>query len=196
MKRLVFTAALCLAAFTTISAQTAAAPTVTIPVSSLQSVGQREAGPGTSPFRYGYCSLRQLVEADPSYVRATQEMQRLRQQYEREAEHNEADFRRQFSEYLAGQKDFPQPILLKRQHDLQEAMEKGLAFRQQADSLLVEAEREIFAPIRRRVEGAIRAVATERGYDCVVNTDLDTHLYLNPTLAEDITAYVEERLRN
>lgn len=186
MKHSLLTATLCLTALTAAAQGAADDILTTTPPAPAEAAAPR----------YGYCSLQELLAADPSYVKATLELQRLREQYQREAEHNETDFRRQFSEYLAGQKDFPQPILLKRQRDLQEAMEKGLAFRQQADSLLVEAERELFAPVRRRVDSAIRAVAAERGYDCVINTDIDTHLYLNPALAEDITAYVEERLKN
>lgn len=143
---------------------------------------------------YGYCSYQLLLEAHPNYALVIAQLQALRRQYEREAEHNEAEFRRQYSEYLHGQHEFPQPILLKRQRDLQDSMERGLAFRTQADSLLQEAEREFLAPLRARVDAAIRAVATERGYDFVVNTDLGTHLYLHPQKSEDITPYVVAKL--
>lgn len=145
--------------------------------------------------RYGYCSRQQLMEGMAEYAVAMTQLANLRAQYEKEAVYNETDFRRQYSEYLNGQKDFPQAILLKRQKDLQTSMEKGIAFRMEADSLLSVAERELLAPIDRRVDAAIRMVATERGYECVVDTDRGAYLYLNPALSEDITAYVEEKLR-
>lgn len=145
---------------------------------------------------YGYCSYQRLLDAMPDYKLAITQLQALRRQYEREAEHNETEFRRQYSEYLHGQRDFPQPILLKRQRDLQDSMERGLAFRSQADSLLQQAEIDFVAPIRAKLDNVIRIVAAERGYDCVVNTDLGTHLYLNPQKSEDITEYVKEKLSN
>lgn len=153
-----------------------------------------EAAVADAP-RYGYCSMSQLLQSQPEYVKAVQQLKLLREQYEKEALYNETDFRRQYSEYLNGQKDFPQAILLKRQRDLQESMEKGLAFRTQADSLLREAETEIFAPIRRKVSEAIQQVSAERGYDYVLDTDVPGLLYLNPARSEDITVFVEEKLR-
>lgn len=145
--------------------------------------------------RYGYCSRQSLLQTMPEYAKAMLQLKSLREQYEKEALRNETEFRRQYTEYLSGQKDFPQAILLKRQRDLQQSMEQGIAFRAEADSLLEQAEAELMAPLRSRVDAAIRAVATERGYDYVVDTDLGAYVYLNPALSEDITAYVEERLK-
>lgn len=145
--------------------------------------------------RYGYCSRQQIMQAMPEYVKAQQQIKNLRDQYEKEAQYNEADFRRQFTEYLSGQKEFPQTILLKRQHDLQQAMEKGIAFREEAEALLKQAEADIMAPIRQRLDNAVSAVAAEKGYDYVVDTDLGAFIYLNPALSEDITPYVEAKLK-
>lgn len=149
----------------------------------------------TPTVRYGYCSCKSLLQTMPEYAKAMLQLKSLHEQYEKEALRNETEFRRQYTEYLSGQKDFPQAILLKRQRDLQQSMEQGIAFRAEADSLLEQAEAELMAPLRSRVDAAIRAVATERGYDYVVDTDLGAYIYLNPALSEDITAYVEERLK-
>lgn len=145
--------------------------------------------------RYGYCNRRAIVEAQPDYAVAMTQLEALKKQYEVEVEHNEADFRRQYQEYLYGQKDFPQPILLKRQRDLQTAMERGIAFRTEADSLLRQARVDLVRPIEERVDAAVSAVAAEHGYDYVVDTDKGAFLYFNPRLSEDITHFVEEKLR-
>ena len=153
------------------------------------------AADAPAAIRYGFCSRQQLLQGMPEYVKAMQQLKMLRDKYEQEAEYNESDFRRQYTEYLNGQKDFPQAILLKRQRDLQLSMENGIAFRMEADSLLKDAERDLFAPINARLDAAIRSVASERGYDYVVNTDLGAFLYLDPLKSEDITAYVEQDLQ-
>lgn len=145
--------------------------------------------------KYGYCSFSQILKQQPAYQLAQEELQKLRKQYEREAEYNETDFRRQYSEYLNGQNEFPQAILLKRQRDLQESMEKGLAFRQEADSLLKQAEHDLLAPIYDRIYAAIQSVAEVHHYEYVVDTDKGAFLYLDPLLSEDITIYVEEQLK-
>lgn len=145
--------------------------------------------------RYGFCNRQALIESQPEYTKAMQTLKNLRAQYEQEAQYNETNFRRQYSEYLNGQKDFPKAILLKRQRDLQDAMERGIAFRTQADSLLRDAERDLLLPIERKVDAAIAAVGAERDYDYVIDTSMHTMLYLNPALNEDITLFVEEKLR-
>lgn len=158
-----------------------------------------EAEPVSNPMpaapRYGYCSHRQLLEGMAEYAQATAQLKSLREKYEREARHNEEDFRRRFQEYLQGQKDFPKAILLKRQSDLERSMEEGLAFREQADSLLEKAEYDLLTPLKNRIDATIIAVGKERGYECVVNTDAGVFPYLNPTLSEDITNFVREKLK-
>lgn len=149
----------------------------------------------TASPKYGYCSFSQILKRQSAYLAAQEQLTKLREQYEREAEYNETDFRRQYSEYLNGQNEFPQAILLKRQRDLQESMEKGLAFRQEADSLLKQAEQDLLTPIYNRINAAIQSVAASRRYEYVIDTDKGAFLYLDPALSEDITTFVEDKLK-
>ncbi len=148
-----------------------------------------------SPCKVGYISYDTLLHAMPGYTAAMESLKDLRAKYEAEATYNEQNFRRLFAEFLQGQKDFPQTILLKRQRDLQSEMEKGLAFRHSADSLLRAAETELTAPLHKQLDAAIHAVGAERGYDYMLNTDNNACPYLNPAAAEDANAYVLRRLR-
>lgn len=144
--------------------------------------------------KYGYLHCDSLFQSLPEYKEQAAQLDQLRAKYAAETEYNEADFKRQFAEYLQGQATFPQTILLKRQRDLQEALEKSLAFRQEADSLLRAAEADLRRPLRNRLAAAIAAVGRERGYEAVINLDANTHPYLNPALSEDITAFVREKM--
>lgn len=119
---------------------------------------------------------------------AQQQIDSLRRQYEAEVRHNETEFRRQFSEFLQVQKNLSEPILRKRQGDLQVAMERSLAFRKQAETVLKEAEAKLLMLVQERVDAAIRVVAGERGYELVVDTDQQAFPYLAPALSEDATA--------
>lgn len=145
--------------------------------------------------RYGKISYNQLLKQMPEYAVAQRHIQDLRTKYEAEANYNEANFKRMFAEFLQGQKDFPQNIMLKRQRDLQDAMEKGLAFRHAADSLLRQAEVDLQQPMRQRLDSAIYAVGAERGYEAIFNTDTNTAPFLHPMLTEDATTYVLEKIK-
>ncbi len=146
------------------------------------------------PYKIGTMSYSTMLQSLPAYQEAMKQLEALTGNYKTETAYNETNFKRKFSEYLQGQKDFPQNILLKRQKDLQEEMEKAMAFRMAADSLLHQAKVDMLAPIKAELDAAIRAVGMERGYMEIVNTDIHSHLFIHPELLEDATPYVLERL--
>ena len=147
-----------------------------------------------STIKYGRLNYDSLITSMPEYTQVQEQLSSLRQQYEKEAAYNEANFKRLFADFLQGQKDFPQNIMLKRQRELQDAMEKSLAFRRSCDSLLVKAEADLLAPIYMKLDAAIQAVGMERGYECIVNTAAGTHPFLHPSLTEDAAPFVLQKL--
>ncbi len=147
-----------------------------------------------SQVKYGIVSYDSLFCALPEYGEMCIALDELRGKFKAEAEYNDMAFKRMFTEFLDGQKDFPQNIMLKRQRDLQVAMEKGLAFRQEADSLLRLAEADLRKPLCARLDSVIAQVAQERGYECVVNKDVRSHLFFAPGAAEDAMPFVMQKI--
>lgn len=144
--------------------------------------------------RYGCLSRQALLRQMSETHRAQQELDSLRAQFDRETQYNEAGFQRQFSEFLQVQKSLSEPLLRKRQADLQVAMERALAFRREGQALLDDARKRLFRPIEERLDAAIRVVGAERGYDLVIDTDSSAAPYVSPTLSEDATPFVREKL--
>lgn len=168
---------------------------VAAPLSAQDAVGATgNAVATTGGARYGLVSRSALLSLMPETKAARTQLDSLRAKYEREARYNEEAFRRQFSEYLQIQRNLPEAILLKRQGDLQTSMERGLAFRRQAEDLLRKAEHDLMQPIEERLDAAIRVVGTERRYDFVVDTDAKVFPFVNSHLCEDATAFVKEKL--
>uniref|UniRef100_UPI0040266A00 OmpH family outer membrane protein n=2 Tax=Alloprevotella sp. TaxID=1872471 RepID=UPI0040266A00 len=148
-----------------------------------------------SSVRFGYVNVDSLLHTLPAYAEVQTNMEKLRAKYAIEAEYNESSFRRQYAEYLQGQKQFTPNILAKRQADLQESLQKGLRFRQQADSLLRQAEAEMLRPIRQNINAAIRAVGLEHGYEYILDTSTPVYPFIHPSVGEDVTAYIKEKLQ-
>lgn len=140
---------------------------------------------------FGYINYNNVLQAMADYALAQQTMQNLRQQYDKEAAYNEDKFFKMYSDYIQGQKSFPQDIMLKRQKELQVAMDQGIAFRQQSEKNLEKAEQELLEPIRQKLDAAISTVAKEKGYAFVLNTDGHACPYINPQDGTDITLMVE-----
>ena len=191
MKKLMITAAVCFFSAVSCFAQSVADTLVvdTIPVVTSVEV------PAAPVAQEGYLSYAQVLENMAEYKAAQQQLKELRNKYEMEAQYNEASFKRQFAEYLQGQKDFPQSIMLKRQRDLQEALEKSLAFREEAERLLKQAEAEALAPIKARLANAIRTVGGAYNLDYIYNLDTNAMPYVNPALIMDVTTLVEQQLQ-
>lgn len=144
--------------------------------------------------KYGTLSYHALLCEMPEYGLMQNRLATLRAAYESEVRYNEESFETMFADYLNGQASFAPSILAKRQRDLQEALEKSLAFRSEVDSLLRVAEKEMLAPVCARLDSAIHEVGAERGYEYIINTDAKAYPYIHSSVAEDAMPFVRERL--
>lgn len=127
----------------------------------------------------------------PEYAQALKSLEELKKNYDQEMERAEQEFSKKFTEYIDGQKSFPENIMLKRQKELQLLMEQSLKFKKEAEELLTKAEAELMAPIHNTVKEAIKAVGKERGYAYVLNTDANAYPYISDGgEAEDCTEAV------
>ena len=145
--------------------------------------------------KFGYLSYATALQAMPEYAAMQNNMAELRQKYEAEQKRVEDDFNKKYEEFLDGQKSYPKTILQKRQSELQEMLDKNIAFKKESQRLLSQAEEEAMAPIRVRLAEVLDAIGRERGYAFIVNTDEKATLWLNPAMGEDITATVIEKLQ-
>lgn len=147
-----------------------------------------------SQSHFGYFSYKAVTDSLPDMVAAKQSLDILKSKYAAEIKRTEDEFNRKYADFLAGQKDFPQNILLKRQRELQQLMEAGIAFRKDCDRQIAEAEKNIYAPVKDKVRMAISAVGTEGGYDFLMNTDANAFPYINALKGEDVTMKIRAKL--
>ena len=139
---------------------------------------------------FGYLDYTQVLHSMADYATAQTTMQGIREQYDKEATYNEDKFFKMYSEYIQGQKTFPEDIMLKRQKELQVAMDQGLQFRKESEKLLQAAEAELMAPVQAKLDSAIAVVAHDRELAFVLNTEAHACPFINPTNGVDITPLV------
>ena len=145
--------------------------------------------------KFGFLSYNIVMQAMPEYAAMQNSMAELREKYEAEQKRVENDFNKKYEEFLDGQKSFPKTILQKRQSELQEMLDKNVAFKKESQRLLKQAEEDAMTPIQARLATALDTIGKERGFAFIVNTDEKATLWLNPSLGEDITATVIEQLQ-
>lgn len=144
--------------------------------------------------KFGYFSIKAILEAMPERAVADRNLADLRQKYDAEMKRAEDEFNAKYEEFLDGQRDFVPTILRKRQAELQEMMEKNVAFRKEAERLLKQASDDAYAPLRRKIDEAAAKVGRARGYAFILNTDGDACPYVDPAQGEDAAIFVKELL--
>lgn len=145
--------------------------------------------------KMGYLSYEGMLKTMPEYAQVQTDMAQLRSQYEAEQKRVENDFNTKYEEFLDGQAAFPKTILQKRQSELQELMDRNIAFKKESLRLLAEAEQSQMAPLRQRLDDAIKEVGVENGYFLIVNTDANATPWLNTDWADNVTDAVMEKLK-
>ena len=145
--------------------------------------------------KFGFLSYEAALQAMPDYTLAQKNLADLKAQYQTEAKRVEDEFNRKYEEFLEGQREFPKTILQKRQSELQELMQKNIAFKQQGLDELAKAEQEAMAPLRIKLIEALGKIGRERGYAFIVDTDQKALPFINPAMGEDINQTVQDALK-
>ena len=143
---------------------------------------------------FGYLSYDKVLQAMPEYNVARQQMADLRTQYEGEMKRVEDEFNKKYEEFVVQQNELATPIRMKRQAELQEMMEKNIAFKEEARRLIAEAEQKAYGPIRERLDAAVKTVGQQKGYAFILNTDNDSLPYVDPEQGEDIMPLIKASL--
>lgn len=157
-----------------------------------QPAAQQQAAQATI---FGYLSYDSVFRSMPDYATAMQQINELKGKYDEEAERAAKEFNKKYEEFLEGQRDFPPTILQKRQSELQELLDKNIVFKEESERLLKAAEKDIMAPLHRKLSAALKTIGEERGYMFIINTDNNTCPFINPVRGEDITAVVKEKMK-
>ena len=142
------------------------------------------------PVTIGYLSYDSVLAAMPDNSIVQAKMSELRQAYETELKRVEDEFNRKYEDFLDEQRDFPRTILLKRQTELQEMLQRNIAFKQEGVRNLAKAKKEALAPLREKLNAAISKVAKEKGLSVVFNTDSNACPFIDPEISVDIQADV------
>ena len=145
--------------------------------------------------KFGFLSYDTIIQSMDDYAFVESGMQALQEQYAAEQKRVEDEFNKKYEEFLDGQRDFPQTILQKRQMELQELMEKNIAFTKESQRLLVEAREKAMQPLKSRLADALARVGSSRGLAFIINTDQNALPWMNITMGEDVTEAVLEALK-
>lgn len=143
---------------------------------------------------FGYVSYKKLVKALPEYSIVKSHIDELQAKYEAEIERSDREFNQKYTDFIEEQSQFPDNIRMKRHKELQELMEKSIAFKDEVNRTMIEARREMMKPLYEKVDEAVMKVCVDGDYDYILNTDEQVYIAINPKRGEDVTQQVKQRL--
>lgn len=145
--------------------------------------------------KFGYLSYSEALKSMSDYAVMQKNVASLRAQYEEETKRAQQEFNQKYESFLEGQRDFAPAILDKRQSELQELLNKNIAFKEEAARLLKQAEADMTAPIKKKLNNILSKIARDRGYILILNTDGDTLPFIDSAYGEDINTFVKNVLK-
>ena len=157
-------------------------------------VSAQEAEATAPALRIGYLSYETALKAMPEYAVTQDSIQKLHKAYEQEVKRTEDEFNQKYESFLEGQREFPRTILLKRQNELQELMQRNVDYRVQARREIQDAEQSLMAPLHERLSLALSVIARQRGLALVVNTDSKACPFIDPALSINVQLLVADYL--
>ena len=136
---------------------------------------------------FGYFRYKKVVEQLPEYQQVCNDYEELKKQCDAEIARNEEQLTRSYVAYLDGQNEFPEPILRKRQKELQELVDKSILFRKELQAWLTAAHDSLYAPLRAKVDDAVSRVCLHNNLAYIIDLDEAGYKFINPTCGFDIT---------
>ena len=145
--------------------------------------------------KFGYLSYEEVLQSLPEYATIEAGMAELQEQYAAEQKRVEGEFNKKYEDFLEGQHDFPPTILQKRQNELQELLDKNIAFKKESQRLLAEAKEKALAPLKQRLADALARVGSARDFAFILNTDANAAPWINVEMGTNVTEAVKIALK-
>ena len=136
---------------------------------------------------FGYFRYSKVMEQLPEYAQVMKEYSELKKRCDTEIARNEEELTRAYVAYLDGQNEFPEPILRKRQKELQELVDKSIIFREELTAWLAGAQDSLMSPLRAKIDDAVGRVCLHNNLAYIIDLDNAGYKFINPVCGFDIT---------
>ena len=148
----------------------------------------------TAQSKFGYVSYKEIVKTLPEYNIVEAHLDELQKMYEAEVERSDREFNQKYTDFIEEQSRFPDNIRMKRHKELQELMEKSIAFKKEINLAMREARAEMMKPLYEKVDEAAMKVCVDGDYDYILNIDDRTYIAINPKNGVDVTEQLKQEL--
>ncbi|NNM94956.1 MAG: OmpH family outer membrane protein [Bacteroidia bacterium] len=142
--------------------------------------------------KIGHINLDSLLKAMPQSDSARKVGQNYYQQLSSTIQSMQDELQKKYKEYQDNQAIYTELVKQTKQQELQDLNQRIQNFQQQAQTSLQKFNDSITRPIITLAKNAIKAVATEKGYEYILDTSTGVVLYFENS--DDVFALVADKL--
>lgn len=145
---------------------------------------------------FGFFSLSGVMDSLPECKTAQDNYNALLERCDSEIARGEEELTRCYVSFLEGQNSFPEPILRKRQKELQDMVDRSVLLRDQLKEWLAQAHDSLFNPIVEKIDKAVERVCIHNNLAYAIDTDKAAYRYVNPKFGADITNLIIKEINS
>ncbi|MDR2042228.1 MAG: OmpH family outer membrane protein [Tannerella sp.] len=133
----------------------------------------------------------EIFNAMPEVSEVETKLAALNEQYEKDLKVMTDEYQKKYADYMAQQDSLTENIKLRRQQEIQDLETRIQNYVPSARQDMERQAEELYAPIREKIQNAIKAVGDEKGYAVIINPQ--ALLYVG-SAAIDATPFVKTKL--
>ncbi len=143
--------------------------------------------------KFGHINSTQLLGAMPETKLADSTLQKFGESLQNQLKTMSAEYDTKVSEYTEKKGSMAEPVLQTKEKEIRDLGERIQDFQESAQQSVQKKKEEVYSPIIKKAEDAIKAVGKEKGYTYIFDSSVGVLLYSNDS--DDIMGLVKEKLK-
>lgn len=143
--------------------------------------------------KFGHFNSVDIIQALPEFTTAQNELKTIGDQYQKELQAMQDEYKRKVDNYTAQRDSLPPIVLERRQQEIQELGQRLQQTAEGYEQELAKMQEDKMNEIRQKVLGAVKQVGDAGGYVYIMDSSMGIP-YISATLSTDVTAEIKNKL--
>lgn len=142
--------------------------------------------------KFGHINSAELLKSMPDVTKAETEIQAYAKAFQEQLQTMSKEYEKKIQEFQAGEKMMSDPVKEVKVKEIKDLEARIESTNQSAQEKVEKKRQDLLQPIIDKADKAIKAVATEKGYDYIFDTS--TGAFLQVKASDDVMPLVKAKL--
>jgi outer membrane protein len=142
--------------------------------------------------KFGHINSTELIQSMPQTKIADSTLKKFAESLDNQMKTMTIEYQTKLQQYQAKADSMPEPMRADKEKELYNLQTRIQDFQQTAQESIQKKKEEIYGPILKKAEDAIKTLAKEKGYSYIFDTSVGVVIFAQE--GDDIMAMVKERL--